>query len=155
MPTVDSSNPHRRLDWVMPVATVSAAAFGGWYVGLITYQWALRVVLGRQASANDLLSLGLWVSVGLAFVLPFGYLPLIQWLDARIVRRHLRVALGLVCGAALAPLPAAVLAMVWSGGRFSALWSAAYALMLVWTAVLGGILVAAGSVHSRFWRNVS
>lgn len=140
----------RPFDWVLPVLSVLVGAIGGWYLGLLAYRWTLATFLDERASTENLNAAGFWISIGLAVTLVFVYVPLIRWLHARFATAVVRCFMGLLCGIALAPIPASIVMIGW-GGRISTLWSAEALLMWVWAGVNGAILVAAGSLFPQFW----
>lgn len=140
----------RPFAWVPPVLSILVGAIGGWYLGLVAYRWTLAAFLNQRASTADLSAVGFWISIGLAVTLVFAYLPLIRWLHARFSKTALRGFMGLLCGAALAPIPASIVMIGW-GGRISALWSAEALLMWIWAGISGAMVVAAGSFFPEFW----
>lgn len=140
----------RPFDWVLPVLSVLIGAIGGWYLGLLAYRWTLAAFLNRRASTADLSAVGFWISIGLAVTLVFVYVPLIRWLHARFERAAVRGLMGLLCGAALAPIPASIVMIGW-GGRISTVLSAEALLMWVWAGVSGAMLVAVGALLPQSW----
>jgi hypothetical protein len=148
---VDARRRERRpFDWVLPVLSILVGAIGGWYLGLVAYRRTLAALLNQRASSADLSAIGFWISIGLAITLVFAYLPLIYWLHARFAKAAVRGFMGLLCGAALAPVPVSIVMLGW-GGRISTLWSVEALLMWVWAAVAGPMVVAAGSLFPELW----
>ena len=147
----DGSRATHGLSWVVPSVTVVFSGITGWLVGLILYRFFAGRFFRHPASSGDATAVGMWVSIAVAICLPFAYLPLIAWLHRRYVRDWLRSAVGFACGAALAPLPAAAVVLMWSSRPFAAFFSPEYLVMLVWTAAIGGFFVAGAAFHARFW----
>src|SRR5262249_30552886 len=89
-------------------------------------------------------AMGFWLALATAMALPFAHLPVVAWLSHRVSRASHRAIHAFIGGIALGPLPAALLAVIWSGGKFSAVFTPECGLAAVWAAFIGsGLMVPA------------
>jgi hypothetical protein len=138
-------------------ATVSliAGTLSGWVVGLMVYRLVAVSMYAHPMSSADVEAMGFWLAVATAMTLPFAHLPILAWLSNRAERPSVRATRALILGILLGPLPAAVLALMWSGGRVSALFTPETALATVWAAFIGAGLMAPAAWFGDTWSSVS
>jgi branched-subunit amino acid transport protein len=147
------SGHERRLSLATTMA-LGGGTVGGWILGLGAYLRVHHALFGRGVSAADAESMGMWIALATAATVPIAHLPLAAWLQRQVARTLPRMLAGFVGGMILGPLPAGLMAIMWSGGRFSALWTWEYLLATVWAALLGGGLTSAAVLFSRFGNEV-
>jgi hypothetical protein len=127
----------------------------GWVVGLMVYRLVAVSMFAHPVSSADVEAMGFWLAVATAMTVPFVHLPIIVWLNHRAAKPSMRAARALILGILLGPLPAAVLALMWSGGRVSALFTPETALATVWAAFIGAGLMAPAAWFGDTWSSIS
>src|SRR3954451_21517901 len=140
-----------RHDSLTPVLTLIATPWLGWDSGSAAYRAVLAVWFRQTLSRGDAIAAAVSVAIATALTAPPLSALVAAYLNKRIAANLVRAVVGFIVGAIGGVLPAALIALFWSGGQIRAIRQPELRLLFVWTAVLNGSIVAGISFHSRFW----
>jgi hypothetical protein len=145
----------KKIKIVLAAVSLIAGTISGWVVGLVVYRLVAVSMFAHPVSSADIEAMGFWLAAATAVTVPFAHLPILAWLNHGTARPSVRAIRALILGILLSPLAAAVLALMWSGGKVSAIFTPETALATVWAAFIGAGLMAPAAWFGDTWSSIS